>query len=416
MKKLIFLTSAFYPMADANGVCVKNAADELIKLGFNVSVLCEGSGQDENVGGISIIHIKDTISKRLCAYAETRNSMFSRLIYRVFLMLRRVLLGVASPLIFPNVSPFRTNAVYKKLEKLYADESFDYVIGTFRPYENVEAVNRFKSRHPEVKSEIIYFDLLDGKNPFGKRLNKFFDKLCIKSERYTFGINDVILIPKSSVRKYVSKCYDFAKDKIRFFDFPLFTSTENMTQKKENNGTINIVYAGTVDGKNRSAEYFLKLTENLKSKFNMNICVEFYGDFTEERVKRKYENVEFVKFRGKVEPDKVFDILCSADCLLNLSNIITYEMVPSKIFQMFSTCNKIVNVVENEKDKSLEYFNKYAKVLNIREYNRNIEDDTELLKEFIENKDMPEMNFNKIRNTYIKNTPGEFINAMTLTE
>ena len=71
-------------------------------------------------------------------------------------MLRRVLLGVASPLIFPNVSPFRTNAVYKKLEKLYADESFDYVIGTFRPYENVEAVNRFKSRHPEVKSEIVY--------------------------------------------------------------------------------------------------------------------------------------------------------------------------------------------------------------------------------------------------------------------
>lgn len=417
MKTLVFLTSKFYPYGDANGICVKNVVDELKKNGYKIYVICEGKGKDILYDDINVIYVRGTVFKCINDYAHKKNTTLALLMCGICFVIRRIFLGIISMFVFPNVSFGRTRRVYKVLNNLYKKEKFDCVIGTFRPYDNVEAVNRFKRRNPKVKSEIIYLDILDAKNPFGLLFKGFFEKLCVKSEKRTFGINDLILFPESAREKYQNSFYDFAKQKIKFFDFPLFTATsKKQKQEQSNSEKTNIVYAGTVDGKNRNAEYFLMLAEQLRLNFNMDISVEFYGDFADEKMRRKYENSEFVKFRGKITADEVFEVLCNADCLLNLSNIITYEMVPSKIFQLFSTCNKIVNMVENEKDKSLEYFNKYPKILNIREYNGNIEYDTKLLKEFIENRDMPEIDFNKIRNTYIKNTPGEFINAMSLTE
>lgn len=412
MKKIVFLTSAFYPFASANGVCVKNAANELIKHGFDVSVLCEGGGQTENVDGINIIHIKDTVLKRLSVYAESKNSLLSRLIYKTFLILRRAALGIVSPLLFPNVSPLRTHAVYKRLEKLYAEDGFDYVIGTFRPYENVEAVNRFKKKHPVVKSEIIYLDLLDGKNPFGKGLKKFFKRLCAKSERRTFKINDLILIPKSSKEKYQSSVYGFAKEKIRFFDFPLFTSEEDIVKIPENNGKINIVYAGSADGENRSAEYFLRLTDKVKERYKIEICVKFYGRFTDRKVREEFADKDYIQFCGMIPPDEVEQVLCRADFLLNLSNRITYKMVPSKIFQMFSTCLPIINMVANGEDASLEYFKSYPDVLNIFEFRDDFENDAESLKNFLSVSNRNKVEFQSVRKRFLDNTPESFVNII----
>lgn len=412
MKRFVFLTSAFYPMADANGVCVKNAADELIKRGFDVSVLCGGGGQTENIDGINVIHIKDTVLKRLCAYDESRNSLFSRVICKTFLMLRRAALGIVSPLLFPNVSPLRTCAVYKKLEKLYAEDGFDYVIGTFRPYENVEAVNRFKKKHPGVKSEIIYLDLLDGKNPFGKGLKKFFERLCAKSERRTFGTNDLILIPKSSKERYQSSVYDFAKEKIRFFDFPLFKSEEDIAKLPENNGKINIVYAGSVDGENRNAEYFLRLADKVRERYKTEICVKFYGIFTDRRVREEFADKDYVQFCGMIPPDEVEQVLCRADFLLNLSNRITYKMVPSKIFQMFSTCLPIINMVANGEDVSLEYFKSYPDVLNIFEFRDDFENDAESLRNFLNDNNRNKVEFQSVRRRFLDNTPESFVNII----
>lgn len=412
MKKFVFLTSTFYPMPDASGVCVKNAADELIRRGFNVSVLCEGNGQTESVNGINVIHIENTISKRLCAYAENRNSAFSRLIYRIFLLLRRVMLGIVSPFLFPNVSPFRTRAVYKRLEKLYADETFDYVIGAFRPYENVEAVNKFKKKHPEVKSEIVYLDLIEDKNPFGKRFKNYFDKLCEKSKRNTFGINDVILIPQSSKEKYQESVYKFAKEKIRFFDFPLFTLKESVAKKTEKSGMINIVYAGSADGENRSPEYFLRLVDKVKEKYSMDICVKFYGRITDRKVRENFANKTYVQFCGMIPPDEVEQTLSKADFLLNLSNRITYNMVPSKIFQLFSLCLPIINMVTNSEDVSVEYFKKYPDVLNIFEFMGDFENDAELLRNFINDSGRKDIDFECIRQKFLDNTPESFANII----
>lgn len=413
MKKIVFLTSAFYPMPSANGVCVKNVADELMERGFDVSVICEGGRHDENVGGINVIYIKNTISKRLCAYAENRNSVFSRLIYRAFLQARRALLGVVSPVLFPNVSPRRTRAVYKRLEKLYDEDGFDYVIGTFRPYENVEAVNRFKKKHPEVTSEIIYLDLLDGRNPFGKLFQSYFDKLCAKSERRTFGINDAILIPQSSKEKYQNSVYDFAKSKIKFFDFPLFALKKPMTKKKENNGRINVVYAGLADGENRSAEYFLQLVSRVKEKYQTDICVKFYGRFTDRKVREEFADKDYVQFCGSIPPDEVEQALGRADFLLNLSNRITYKMVPSKIFQMFSSCLPIINMIANSEDVSAEYFERYPDVLNILEFMGDFENDAEMLHKFMFSKHK-NLRFANIQELYIDNVPASFADKMLI--
>ena len=412
MKKFAFLTSEFYPMADANGVCVKNAADELIKRGCKVTVICEGKGKNERAGKIDVIHIKDTLYKRLNAYTERKNNIFTRFMRKAFLCIRRVVLGLISPFTFPNVSPMRSFSEYRVLEKLYKQEPFDCVIGTFRPYENIEAVNKFKIKHPEVKSEIIYLDILDAKNPFGMLFDKYFRAMVEKSEKRTFDINDLILIPKSAEEKYSGAEYKFAGAKIRFFDFPLFTAKTKKTGERKTGDTLNIVYAGSADGFNRNAEYFLEIAQKLRER-GESIMVSFYGSFSDRKIMQKYKDTDFVRFCGKILPNEVEKVLLDADFLLNLSNRVTYTMIPSKIFQMFSTCQPIINMVANEKDASLGYFAKYPAAVNIPEYEKNLETDVQKISEFMENMNDFDVDFEKVRNTFSDNTPETFCDILT---
>ena len=278
----------------------------------------------------------------------------------------------------------------------------------------MEAVNIFKKKNKDIKTVITYFDLIDGRNPFGSIFSGICSKLCFKSEKNTFMLNDAILIPGNARDKYESEKYYFAKNKIRFFEFPLFVSDckPEMDLKKGKNTDFEILYAGSVDGNNRSASYFLQLAEILKRQYGVNIKVRFYGNFTDREVYSEYATSDFVEFCGKIGADKVYELMCKADCLLNLSNAITYNMVPSKIFQMFSSCNRIINMIANKNDAAIEYFDKYPARLNIKEYEKNVKRDVCLLRDFIENPNIETPDFDNIRDIYIRNTPERFVDLI----
>ena len=411
MKTFVFLTSEFYPYGDASGICVKNIADELKKEGHRIFVLCDGVGASLVNDDINIIPVKPTLFKRIKVLCYKKNTFLYKTLYKTSFIVRRLFLGITAFMNFPNVSPLRTRLVYKTLDNLSKKEKIDYVIATFRPYDNVEALNKFKIKHKNIKSAVVYLDLLHSENPFGKIFKNYFDYLCAKSEKRTFNINDLLLIPESSKEKYTSDTYKLAKEKIQFFDFPLFLSSENIKIKKENkNKDFTIAYAGSIDGKNRCAKYFLSLINQINKRFGLNIKIEFYGNY-KEAIKDDYENYDFVKFMGMIPFDRVYEVLCSADCILSISNKITFDMIPSKIFQSFSTCNKVINIVTNKNDLSLKYFNKYPCSLNIFEYEKNIEKDLESLKDFLL-KEFILPDYNDVREIYIENTPQKFLEKL----
>ena len=410
-KSYVILTSEFYPHCDASGICTKKISDELIKKGCTVHIICDGERQDTILDGIIIHFVKRAFFKRFTEQLCNKNDTISIILFKVYFWIRRIILGIASPFIYPNVSPIRARKVYKKLKQICSKENIDYIIGTFRPYDNIYAVNKFKEKNRGYETKIVYWDLLTGKNPFGNKMKKYFKKLCLLSEKKNVIINDFVLYPESAKSKYVKYLKDY-NDKIKYFDFPLFdTQGYNLIKPINNSKTIKIVFAGTIDGKNRNVDYFLKIIELLNDKYKMNIKMYFYGDFNDKKALEKYVNNDNILFKGNINPQKVFETLYSADCLVNFSNIITYEMVPSKIFQLFSTGNKIINMVNNENDASLPYFDKYPKVLNIYEYKNNFNENVKSVKVFIEEKTI-NLNFNDIKNIYYNNTPEAMANLL----
>lgn len=412
--RFVFLTSRFYPFGDANGICVKNAADELIRRGHEVTVICEGDGGRDDVDGIETVFIKPTLIRRAENYKDDKGSLLFEYLFKLFNIIRKIIITLAFVWKYPDVSPIRAHKIYNTLKKIATTKKTDYIIGSFAPYDCVEAVNLFKKKNKDIKTVITYFDLIDGRNPFGSAFSDICKKLCFKSEKKTFMLNDVILIPGNAKEKYESEKYCFAKDKIHFFEFPLFVSDSKpeTNLKKERNNDFEILYAGSVDGNNRSASYFLQLAEILKKQHGVNIKVRFYGGFTDREVYSEYKDSDFVEFCGKIGADRVYELMCKADCLLNLSNAVTYNMVPSKIFQMFSSCNRIINMIANENDAAIEYFDKYPARLNIKEYEKNAERDVHLLKDFIENSNIEPPDFDNIRDIYIRNTPERFVDLI----
>ena len=61
---------------------------------------------------------------------------------------------------------------------------------------------------------------------------------------------------------------------------------------------------------------------------------------------------------GLVPKGIVEDEMKRADFLINITNDLK-TLVPSKIFELFSKCKPIINVISNKDDGSMQYFEKY---------------------------------------------------------
>ena len=116
--RFVFLTSRFYPFGDANGICVKNAADELIKRGHEVTVICEGNGSSDNVDGIETVFIKPTLIRRAENYKDDKGSLLFECLFKLFNMIRKIIITLAFVGKYPNVSPIRARKIYNTLKKI----------------------------------------------------------------------------------------------------------------------------------------------------------------------------------------------------------------------------------------------------------------------------------------------------------
>lgn len=410
MSSYVFLTSEFVPNADASGICVYNVAKKLVENGNRVFVICEGRKNTHRFQDkIEIFEVEATFFKQLQKKANDSKSWAYMFILNIVKVLRRIVKAFTI-FRFPNVSAKRAKKVYRVLEQINNEKKIDVIIGGFRPYDNIYAVTRFKNKHKNVKSIVVYWDLIRSKNPFGNSLYKLFDYLCYRNEQKVFNINDRILIPKSGMKAYTNARFDFAKEKVFYFDFPVFTEsmpvyfTEELT--KEN---INLTCIGTIDGENRSAFYFLKLAKILKEETGKNIKVHIIGNFTDMKAYEEFKDRDFVEFHGSVDYDDIPQYIKESDFLINIGNKVTYDMIPSKIFQYFSSCKPIINFVAHKDDKSLEYFNKYPLKCNILEYENNVERDIRILKNYVFDINLITPDYSYVESLYQSNKPEFFV-------
>ena len=405
MKKILFLTSAFVPDADANGICVYNLAKEYIKRGdsvYCIAVKADDVTEYEEIEGIRIYRVKNAWFSRFLKKYGNRQG-YAKWLCRIVHFLRNVCLIP----IYPNTSPIRSRQVLSLAERIVEKENIDIVIGAYRPYESVYAARKLKERYGEkLKCVTVYLDLLLQRrnHSYGQKLYEYKTGRSLKKDLNSL---DLVMFPVSE-RKSIEKQHGCKN--IRFFDFPLYVKE---TGDKEfdpqfDKDAINLVYVGSLDENNRNPSRIFELLSDVRSR-GVNLRFHIWGNVAGvERLIEK--NKDFVDYHGYIDYTYVYSLLCRADYLVSVGNKVVFDMVPSKIFQLFSTGRPVINFVTNENDVSLPYFERYDFGCNLKIYDSDADNGGILYDTLTANWDGQRRNADIL---FLENTPSRFADTVS---
>lgn len=380
---ILFLTSRFLPEADASGICVYNVACEYVKNGHNVFVISEADVTEnvsEPIDGINVFTVEEAWFTKVLKIRNKANGI-QRFLMKILHLLRNMLLLP----FYPNVSPFRARKVYALAKRTVSENNIDLVVGAYRPYESVYSLINLKKKFgAKIKCVSWYLDLLWANKKENRLLNKLHLLSCRRSFEKDLKLLDGILLPITDKENYIKN--NDTCSKIRFFDFPLYV-TDNGKMKKCSfefpQDSVNVAFVGTLDSVNRNITKVIDILKIINQN-GINIKLHIWGKLADpETVGLINNNHDIAAYHGYIDYLEVVDLLKKADFLLNVSNYLTYDMIPSKIFQLFSTGKPVLNFVSNKKDRAVPYFEKYGYAINIKTYAEFDVEQEETLVDFI---------------------------------
>lgn len=412
MSRILVLTSYYLPEPSANGINTEYIIEELKKRGHQVtciSVARDGENKFDVINGVPIYRIEDTVyGRQLDVYRNRKMNFLEKGLFYV-LKYARIVKSIFIFFKFPDVELSQSKKRYRLALKLHQKNNFDCILGVFRPFSGIAATILMKKKYPSLLCGAYYLDLISGatKPPLIPR--KFYKVLCNRGELAAFSKLDFILMAKGGRNTYTKQKFNSVNKKIRYIDFPLFAETIIKHNVKYEESKINLVYTGTLNRYYRNPEYLLKIFNIVSEKLS-NIALHIYGkgdckDIIEEyKIIGSFEIVEY----GMVSHDIAKAAMYHSDYIINISNS-SPNMVPSKIFEMFSTGKPIINVVSNKNDIAIGYFNRYPAVINILEWESDYKQ-VQCLIEFLKTQHKKKFSIDSIKEIFIENTPAYTVN------
>ena len=407
MASLIFITSSYLPSPDANGACVSQVIAQLRKEGHRIICIC--SKNDDQMAyevseGVEIYRVKKTLYALLLE--RTRENGGKTISLKILTLLRRIRSLMLLP-VFPNTEPRRAGEIYRLVESIAGKRAIDCVIGAFRPFEGVSAAIRIKKKHPGIVCGGYYLDIMKGSAVSGLLPQKMYSRLCDKRELKIFGRLDFVLMAEAGPPIYGTPFFKAVEAKIRYINFPLLRNISEEAHRTAvyDKEYLNIVYAGYLDSAYRNPSFIFKVIETLCRR-GCKIRIHLYGRSDCGEIIDKYcrRNPDNFRYYGQVDGAAARGAILSADAVLNISNR-TENIVPSKVFELFSSCKPIINVITNPDDPCLGYFSRYPCVCTLDGHKENIEAEAGKLMEFLYNGNSATVSYEEIEPLYYSSTP-----------
>ncbi len=414
MANILFVTSKYLPHPSANGICVEQIIKQLQREGHSISCICvreKGQLEFEMYQGVEIFRVEKTFfARQLDKNRENVKEIFMMQILTIFRRIRSFLLLP----IFPNTEPLRARRIYKIIESIINEKPIHCIIGVFRPFEGVDVALKIKKKHPKIICGGYYLDIMKGATISKLMPQSLYSILCDRREIKIFNGLDFVLMAEAGRKIYESTYFRQVRKKIHYINFPLFRNIrEEINQLiKYDKEYYNIVYAGYLDINYRNPAFFLGMISFLCTKgykikihiYGSNNCNDIISDYC-----HKYPR-SFC-YHGTVDSDEAKCAILSSDAVLNISNK-TDNIVPSKIFELFSSCKPIINVVTNPNDVSLQYFELYPCVCFIEEYKKNVEIEANKLIDFMAKTKKCAIPYDEINHLYYNSTPAATTNII----
>jgi hypothetical protein len=407
MANIIFITSKYMPSPDANGICVAQIIKQLQREGHHLICICTQEGTQrkyEVCEGVEIYRVeKPFYANQL---EKQRYSIKKNLYMQVLTFLRRIRSFILLP-IFPNTEPCRARKIYRLVESIIKEKPIHCVIGVFRPFEGVAVALKIKKIYPDIICGGYYLDIMKGATISKLFPQRMYFKLCDKRELKIYNSLDFVLMAEAGKKIYKFPYFKKVEKKIRYINFPVFRDIGEETHQKIafDEEYYNIVYAGYLDINYRNPAFFFNVIKIVCTK-GYKIRLHLYGKNNCNDLINHYcrDNPDIFHYYGTVDSNKAKSAILSADAVLNISNK-TDNIVPSKVFELCSSCKPIINVVTNPNDASLQYFALYPSVCFINEYNENTEKEAKKLISFLADNKNCDICFDEIEPLYYSSTP-----------
>ncbi len=371
--KILFFASGYKYSGSANGVCARNLVREFIRQGHEVFVIAVPHDNEvgmEFVDGARVWFVEDELQTRVLFYLQQHGTnTFMRFVHKAYSLARALLVAA----VYPNVARIRVHKMLRLSHQIIREYGIDTVIGTCLPYDGVAAAMALKKSYGGRLRVVTYhFDILSTPNNGMGAIYRFKKRRFAEAFEKELRIVDKVYLPETAMELHKDKT------NVEFIGLPTYVSTVNDGDEcpySFHDDVYNIVYIGSLDIRNRSVkpavDWLKRVNQVSEKKYRLHI----WGALADAETNKIIEdNSSLVEYHGMLENSKVRAVMKHADLLLNVSNLLLYKLLPSKIFTMFSTGKPIVNIVNNANDCALPYFEKYGNVVSVNAQGTGSED------------------------------------------
>lgn len=383
----LFVCDSYFPKASPNGVCIQKVAEHLSQNKNNSVFVVTFKNEKyqpfhEIINNVQIFRVEQSFINRVIYSSKNKNGFLSKFLYKSILKIS-ALNGFLKMFRYPLLSRKEVRNLYVMCKKLNKTYSIQYCITAYHKIQCVLAGIKLKKKNKAIKLVLYSLDSISGgyvpaichskKIPLNslKRWEKYFlkniDSLFLMEAHRKFSSNNCLYTKNS--------------EKIKFLDIPLYSKRTKIFNN--NNKKLNCLFTGSMSLNTANPSYLLKLINHFpKCDFN------FYGSMAKE-IENVFlsnnclnKNLFFRGFCNHAEIEKMQD---RADILLSFGNS-NPNMIPCKIFEYFSTQNKIIHFYKSDNDSSLQYFKKYRNCLLVNE-NEPILENVNKIRKFMEMKE-----------------------------
>lgn len=398
MKQIVFIVGRYFPNYSAVGRCQGNLADEMVKEGYQVTVIAQrteaGEKSRDVYQGQNLIRVATKIQLLQLRSKELGDQVKLR-----FLRYRRICKAILS------ASSLRRDVV-----KTYVDALDmlpfvpDMIIPTCLPFESIIAALDYKKNHAECKVVPVLYDMFAQSRrlqyfDWNQRLKR---KANMELEWRVLTESDQVL-HMSSWTGYVEANYPDLQGKLKEIEHPLIVCPKSNCVMGYDRTKVNFVYTGVVDKEICSPSFAIGFLNHLSE--SLDILVHFYTlGSAEQMVEDASKAAACMIAHGQVDHQTAHSAMVSADFLVSIGNTVSNQF-PSKVFDYMSTGKPILHFVQSPEDPVIEVLKKYPLSLCIDQTKGCSEEQIKIADDFIKQNKGKSVSFEQVCDLFKEASP-----------
>lgn len=370
--KILILSYDFYPEGKPNTYRWFNIAKRWVKEGNEVYVITADKNQYEafeEVEGVKIYRTteyfignlkyqyRDRVNNNIVLKPEASGKGMNALLKG---FVRRVYDITWTNLYWPDHSFLWTFSAFPLASKIIEEHNIDKLVTASWTFSAHRIGDKLKKKFPNL------YWLADTIDPFSfnakvnnsflyGRLNRVYEHNIFKQADFNSVLTQRIK------NKYIS-LFPALKHKIGVNNNIFIPLEFDYTKTIALNTKTRLLFLGTLNKVVRSPENTLILFNNLIKRYpNINIQLDFYGDFTDTIADfQKYPELlnKYIFLHGFINKNEVNNVIKNADILLNIGNNNEYQE-PSKLIEYMYSGKRILNICSISEDTSAELLKMY---------------------------------------------------------